>query len=79
MQNLIPWWPDAGQRLGGLGRTSVYHLIKSGELPSVTIGRRRFVADQDLDAFVEKRRAACAPHSSANEQEPDKAADVEVA
>lgn len=57
-RRLIPWWPDAGQMLGGIGRTSVYHLIKSGELPSVTIGRRRFVAVQDLEEYVERRRAA---------------------
>lgn len=55
---LIPWWPDAGKALGGIGRTTTYQLIKSGELPSVTIGRRRFVAVQDLDAYVEARRAA---------------------
>jgi excisionase family DNA binding protein len=55
-RRLIPWWPDAGHALGGLGRTSVYHLIKSGELPSVTIGRRRFVAVQDIDEYVEQRR-----------------------
>lgn len=55
---LIPWWPDAGHALGGLGRTSVYQLIKSGELPTVTVGRRRFVAVQDLDEFVEQRRTA---------------------
>lgn len=57
-RRLIPWWPDAGHALGGLGRTSVYHLIKSGELASCTIGRRRFVAVQDIDAYVDQRRAA---------------------
>ncbi|MEU6039765.1 helix-turn-helix domain-containing protein [Actinomadura sp. NPDC047616] len=53
---LIPWWPDAGKALGGLGRTKTYQLIKSGELPSVTIGRRRFVAVHDLRAYVERLR-----------------------
>ena len=55
---LIPWWPDAGKALGGISRTTTYQLIKSGELPSVTIGRRRFVVSQDLDAYVERRRSA---------------------
>lgn len=58
---LIPWWPDAGKALGGIGRTTTYKLIKSGELPSVTIGRRRFVASQDLDEYVERRRSESAP------------------
>ena len=57
-QVLVPWWPDAGRALGGLGRTKTYHLIKSGELPSVTIGRRRFIAVRDLEEYVERRRAA---------------------
>jgi excisionase family DNA binding protein len=57
-RKLIPWWPDAGRALGGLGRTKTYYLIKSGELPSVTIGRRRFVAMRDLEEFIERRRAA---------------------
>lgn len=57
-QKLIPWWPDAGRALGGLSRTKVYYLIKSGELPSITIGRRRFVAVRDLDDYVEQRRTA---------------------
>ncbi|SFO14714.1 DNA binding domain-containing protein, excisionase family [Actinomadura madurae] len=55
-RKLIPWWPDAGEALGGISRTTTYELIRSGELPSVTIGRRRFVAVADLDAFVEGRR-----------------------
>ncbi len=42
-QVLLPIWPDAGRALGGLGRTSIYKLIQSGELKTVTIGRRRFV------------------------------------
>lgn len=54
MPDLIPWWPNAGEALGGLGRTSVYHLIKSGQLPSVTIGRRRFVRVKDIEEYVEK-------------------------
>lgn len=55
---LIPWWPDAGKALGGISRTTTYRLIKSGDLPSVTIGRRRFVAVCDLQAYVEERRSA---------------------
>lgn len=57
-RKLIPWWPDAGRALGGLGRTKVYCLIRSGELPSLTIGRRRFVAVRDIDEYIEQRRSA---------------------
>ena len=61
MQNdseYIPWWPDTGRALGGISRTKVYYLIRDGELPSVTIGRRRFVATRDIRDYMERRRAA---------------------
>lgn len=63
-RDLIPWWPDAASRLGGLGRTSTYHLVKSGELPSVTIGRRRFVAVTDIDQYVERLRSEGRSHEA---------------
>lgn len=40
---LVPWWPDTAQRLGGVSRSTVYRLIKAGELESTTVRRRRFV------------------------------------
>ncbi|MWA02182.1 helix-turn-helix domain-containing protein [Actinomadura sp. LD22] len=54
-RKLIPWWPDAGHALS-VSRTTMYELIRSGELPSVKIGRRRLVAVRDLDAYVEDQR-----------------------
>lgn len=36
----------------GLGRTQIYELIGSGELPSVKIGRRRMVRAGDLNKWV---------------------------
>lgn len=43
--------PQTGAYLN-VGRSKVYDLITSGELPSVSIGRRRFVRTDDLEAFV---------------------------
>ena len=39
----------------GLGRTSVYSLLTTGEIPSVRIGRLRRVRREDLDRFIEER------------------------
>ncbi len=49
---LLPVYPDAGKALGGLGRTKVYELISSGELRTVTIGRRRFVPVTAVEEYV---------------------------
>jgi excisionase family DNA binding protein len=39
-------------RLLGLGRTSLYALMGSGQLRSVTVGRRRFVPREAIDEFI---------------------------
>jgi excisionase family DNA binding protein len=48
---LVPM-SEVGTRLGGLSRSSVYELVATGRLPTVRIGRRRFVTQPDLEAFV---------------------------
>jgi predicted DNA-binding transcriptional regulator AlpA len=40
--------------LGGLGRTTVYELIKRGELTQVHIGRRGFITTESLAAYVNR-------------------------
>jgi hypothetical protein len=40
--------------LGGLSRSKVFEYLADGSLPSLTIGRRRFVRVTDLEAFVER-------------------------
>ena len=36
----------------GIGRTSVYALLKSGALRSVHVGRSRRITSSDLDRFI---------------------------
>lgn len=40
-----------------ISRSTVYDLIKSGDLRTVTIGRNRRVAAEDLEAYVQTLRA----------------------
>lgn len=42
----------------GIGLTMAKQLIRTGELRSIKIGRRRLVAWADLEAFVERCRDA---------------------
>ena len=43
--------PEVADRLT-LSRSKVYELIRSGDLPSVQIGRVRHVRLRDLESFV---------------------------
>jgi excisionase family DNA binding protein len=36
----------------GLSRTSLYALMASGQIRSVTVGRRRFVPSDAIDEFI---------------------------
>jgi excisionase family DNA binding protein len=46
---------EVGERLGGLSHGTIYKLIRTGELSSFTVGRRRFVSASALEAFVSAR------------------------
>jgi len=39
-------------RILGISRTSLYALMASGQLRSVTIGRRRFVPSDAIEEFI---------------------------
>ena len=45
---------QASRLLGGLSRSTLYEHLKAGSLPSISIGRRRFVRLTDLEAFVDR-------------------------
>lgn len=51
-------WQATAERLGGLSRTTVFALWKSGALGSVTIGSRRFSSDAQIDEYINALQAA---------------------
>lgn len=44
-------------RLVGLGRTKLYELMGSGELPFIKIGTRRLIRVRDIEAFLDRQQA----------------------
>jgi len=50
-------------RLGGIGRSLFWELIRAGELRSVKIGERRLVPEQAICEYIERleRQADPAP------------------
>jgi excisionase family DNA binding protein len=45
-------------KLSGLGLTTLYALMGSGELPSFTVGRRRLIRYADLERFIAERASS---------------------
>lgn len=52
LEPMLLSWEQISQRLGGISETGVRALWKSGDLPSVTVGRLRFTRAADLAAYV---------------------------
>lgn len=46
--------PTAQAKLGGIGRTKLYDLFDQGELVRVNIGRRAFVTQSSIDAYLSR-------------------------
>jgi excisionase family DNA binding protein len=52
-----PTWltPAEAVEESGIGRTRLYRLLTSGEIPSAKLGRTRHIRRWDLNAFLEAR------------------------
>jgi Helix-turn-helix domain len=44
--------------LGGIGRTTLYELVKQKKLVKVNIGRRGFITAESLEAYVDRLAGA---------------------
>ena len=43
---------EAREILGGIARDTIYGLLRTGKLASTVIGRRRFISQGALEAYV---------------------------
>jgi excisionase family DNA binding protein len=51
--NPISVSPEQAAELTGIGRTRIFDLMKSGDLPSFKCGRTRHIRYKDLSDFVD--------------------------
>lgn len=51
-------WKAVAGKLGDIGRSTVFALWASGELPSVRIGKRRFSTDNQLADYIARLEGA---------------------
>lgn len=52
---------EARELLGGISRNSIYELLRSGSLPSVVLGCRRFIAATAIAELIEKSTTRVSP------------------
>lgn len=52
---------EARALLGGIARNTIYELMRTASLPSVVIGRRRFVSAESISAFIAAASTTVSP------------------
>ena len=52
---------EAQHLLGGISRNSIYELLRSGQLPSVVLGCRRFIAAAAIAELIAKSTTTVSP------------------
>ena len=52
---------EARELLGGISRNSIYELLRSGNLPSVVLGCRRFIAATAIAELIKKSTTRVSP------------------
>ena len=52
---------QAAEQLGGVSRSTLYHLIRTGELASVKIGSRRLIPAEAITDYVQTLRVGSTP------------------
>jgi excisionase family DNA binding protein len=52
---------EARKLLGGISRNTIYKLLRTGELPSVVIGCRRFISSAAIAEFIARSTTTVSP------------------
>lgn len=61
---------DARELLGKMSRNMIYGLLRSGELPSVVIGTRRYISAEAIAELVRKSTTTRSPAIQALRSRP---------
>lgn len=62
---------EARCALGGIGRTTLYELVKQGEIVKVNIGTRGFITAESLAAYLDRLGALPKPVGAGEQQGAD--------
>lgn len=56
---------QARARLGGIGNTTIYDWIKTGQLRAIKLGARTFIADAEIDRLLAEAATAAEEKAAA--------------
>lgn len=56
---------EARKLLGGISRNTIYGLLRTGALPSVLLGCRRFISSEAIQEFVRASTTRVSPSDAA--------------
>jgi hypothetical protein len=51
-------WQETSAKLGGISRSLVFQLWRTGQLASVKIGKLRFSTDRQISDYIERLEGA---------------------
>lgn len=61
----LAYRPETAAAQLGVGRTTIYELLKTGELESIKVGRSRVIPADALVQYLERKRAEADVRDSA--------------
>ena len=51
-------WEATASKLGGISRSLVFQLWRTGDLASVKVGKRRFSTDKQISEYISRLEGA---------------------
>ena len=69
---------EARKRLGGISRNSIYLMLRAGQLPSVVLGCRRFIAAQAIADLIAASSTLASPSAVSSRSKTFRQSDLRL-
>lgn len=60
---------EARQRLGGIGVSTIYKMMREGRIRPIKVGSRSFIADAEISRFLHEASQAAAEKATGRRKE----------
>lgn len=59
---------EARERLGGIGVSTIYNMMREGRVRAIKLGARTFIADAEIDRILHEANQAAAEKAAARRE-----------